>query len=234
MAVKRIIVPAVLVVALLLGGAGCVQNRQQDKQRNINDDALVYMEQKYGEKFEYVSPWGSSYTGTHQLLVKCNSLQDQEILVQVENFKQENKIFRDNYLAVKYREDTIAFCRDYANQVFGETTVFYEVADDGLSADLLATATFHDFLADTRVPLVIMIAVKASNFSTREQAQEVAELIAESGADFYLTIAVLEEAAYGIYDHKTLNKQIALKQVIDSAIIIKRGDDIETVWTEKE
>lgn len=234
MAVKRSLIPVILVAAFLLGGAGCMNNNSLQNNRQINDVALAYMEQKYGEKFEYAAPWGDSMSGIREFLARCDSLQDQDILVQIENYRQDDKIFRDNYLAVKYRESTIAFFRDCAEKIFGEATIFYEVSKDGLSTDLLATATLDDFLADTRVPLVIMAEIKRSNFESRERAEEAAKLIATCGANFYLTIAVVEDDDYGTYNRDTLNEQIASDRLVECASIIKRGDIIETVWSEKE
>jgi len=114
---KRIIIVAILCAALLLGGSGCIQNGTT---QNINVVALAYMEKKYRENFEYAFPYGDSMTGTHQLLVTCASFPEQNILVRIENYRREDKVFLDNYVAVKYREETIGFLQDCANQVFGE------------------------------------------------------------------------------------------------------------------
>jgi len=198
--------------------------------KNINDVALAYMEKKYGEKFEYGAPYGNSMSGTHQLLVKCATFPDRYILVKIENYRHRKKIFLDNYLAVKYREDTIEFISDCANQVFEESNVFYNVSNGALSPDLSLTATFSEFLADTRVPLHILVEVKASNFISEEQAQNLTELVAASGANFFLTLIFVDDKEYGTFNRDTLYKHVELNKFGRGAFVSKFGDDIEIRW----
>lgn len=237
---KRIIIMAILLAVLLLGGNGCMKKNsvenspEENNQKNINDVALAYMEQRYGGDFEYDVPWGNSLSGTHELLVKCDSLPDQQILVQIENYKQEKKIFRDNYLAVKYQAESIEFFHNCATEVFGEANIYYEIAMDGLSPELPADATLTEFLADTRVPLVIMVEVKASDFSSEEQAEKVAELIAENGTYFYLTVVIVDDSVYGTLNRKSLNERIALRQFVHCANITKIDETIQTEWLGRE
>ena len=95
-------------------------------------------------------------------------------------------------------------------------------------------ATLAEFLADTRVPLIVMVAVKTSDFSSEDQALQIAERIAESGAHFILTIVVVEDSEYGSYNRTTLNKLIAHKNYIHCAQITHVSDTIETLWFGKE
>jgi hypothetical protein len=234
--VKRAIIPAILFAVLLLGGYGCMQNDpvRNEPARNINDAALSYMEQKYGEEFEYAAPWGNSMSGTHELIVSCASLPGQEIVVQIENYKRDDKVFRDNYLAVKYRQQTADFVNDCAVEVFGRATIFYEAANDGLSSSLPADASFDEFLADTRVPLGVMIEVKASDLSSREQAEKVAKLIAERSAGFYLTLVAVDDDVYGALDRKSLNERIPSRQFVECASITWLDGELRTEWLGKE
>ena len=233
--VWRKVTALVLIATITMGVNGCMRNiTGQKKRQNINDAALEYMEQKYGEKFEYVAPWGDSMSGTHELLVKCDSFPEQNILVEIENYRSDDKVFSDNYLAVKYFEDTIGFLIGCANQVFSEATVVYDINKAALSSDLPANATFEEFLADTRVPLITAVVIKTNDFSSEEQAQELAKLIAESSVDFHLTIAVVDDEDFGAYNRKTLNELISSKKLVDRASIRKHGDDIRIVWAEKE
>jgi hypothetical protein len=205
------------------------------EKQNINDVALSYMEQKYNEKFEYSAPYGNSMTGTHQLLVQCAGYPGENILVRIENYKhEEERVFLDNYLAVKYRKDTTAFLLSCANQVFGESTVFYDVANQGLSPDLPVSATLNEFLADTRVPLNIMIEVKVSNFTSESQAQLVAERIAAYGTYYYLSIVILDDSVYGTHNNKTLEARMATDDFIYCAKITRLDDEIQIRWLEKE
>jgi hypothetical protein len=193
-----------LATIILLGVSGCMEtnnnpnnNSQGSNNQNINDVAIEYMENKYGEKFEYSAPYGNSMTGTHELLVTCESLSNQQILVQIENYRSEDKIFRDNYLAVKYHQQTVDFIHDCAVKHFGEAEVFYEATKDGLSTELSANASFNEYLADTRVPLNFSIGTKASLFTSEEQAEKLAEALAVYGTRYIAVLASVADEDYG-------------------------------------
>jgi hypothetical protein len=207
---------------------------QDDSAQNVNDTALAYMERKYGEKFEYVAPYGDSMTGTHQLLVQCASFPDQPILVRVENYKKSNRVFLDNYVAVKYQEHSVSLIVDCAKQVFGETNVFYTVDKQALSPDLSAEASFDEYLADTRVPLNIMIEAKASKFSSKEQAQELTGLLASHGCDFYLSLVFVQDNDFGATDNKALESKMANGNYAHCAKVTSISGETNIRWLEEE
>ena len=238
---KRLILSAMMVAALLIGGFGCMGinflggRTTKEPELNVNDVALLRMEEKYGEKFEYVRPWSDSMSGTRQFMAKCDSLPGQEVLVQIENFRdKENQIYRDNYLAVKYREQTAAFFHDCATSVFGEANIYYEVANDGLSPDLSADATLQEFLADTRVTAIAIIEVKQSSFNADEQTEKVAELIAQSGINYQMMVVVMDDSVFGTFDQKALGKELSLSRFIHCAEIIRRDGNTKIRWLDRE
>ena len=204
--------------------------------QNINDVALAYMEQKYGERFEYVAPWGNSMSGTREFLAKCDSLPRQEVLVQIENYRNEDKIFRDNYLAVKYREDTIDFILNCANQVFGETTVFYDVAKMALSPELPVNATFDDYFADPRGFVSVSIEVKSSDFVSKEQAQKVIDPIATACKADYLgiIIVIVEDDKYGTFDIDSLGEHVVSRQFVQCVRLTRQNGSTFTEWLGEE
>ena len=202
--------------------------------KNINDLAIEYMEQKYAEKFEYSKPYGNSMAGTREFFITCASLQNQQILVQIENCFKDNKIFRDNYSAVKYKNECIEFLQKCAADIFGNATIFYEVANNGLSSELPANATFNEFLADTRVPLIVMIEVSESSFTNEEQVSKVGELIAVNGTDFILSVVVVEDDKYGSFNHETLNNQISLNLFVKCVQLTKIDDNVQIDWLREE
>jgi hypothetical protein len=198
-----------------------------------NEAALEYMENKYGEKFEYSAPWGNSMSGTHEFLVTCKSLPDQKILVAVENHTRNDKVFLDNYLAVKYHDDTVDFLSDRANQVFGEATVFYDVAYHALSPGLPADAAFDEFLTDARLYLITFVEVKASDFASEEQAEKLAESIASSGAHFFIKLVIVNDSDYGKYDGETLEDKIFKNEFDVLGIAKEYGGEIKIEWIDK-
>jgi hypothetical protein len=227
--VKRIIIPAVLFAALLLGGSGCMR---KNPTQNINAVALAYMEQRYGEKFEYVAPWGNSMSGTHELFVKCESLPEQKILVQIENYKKTDKVFRDNYLAVEYREDTVAFFKNCVEQIFGEAKVFYDVATVGLSSELSANATFDEYFVDSSGFISIYIVVKASSFITKEQFQNVTEPILSTCkvGHLNLILAAVDDSEYAELTDDALKEQVVSRKFVRCARLTKEGGIVRIEW----
>lgn len=96
--------PLALVVILLLSIlSGCKNGYEQQM-------VYDYLEDKYGETFEYSSPWGNSLYGDHELFVTCDSL-DSSIYVVVKDYRETTRTFHDNYVAVMYEEQTEQFMR---------------------------------------------------------------------------------------------------------------------------
>ena len=91
---KKIMIAMLCIIAIIMGGTGCMLNYlfNQSKTRNANELALSYMEKKYGEPFVCAAPYGNSLSGTKEILVTCDSLADQKVLVQVENYKSNERV----------------------------------------------------------------------------------------------------------------------------------------------
>ena len=207
-----------------------MDNEQVQSIKSIQKIALEHMEKHYGHKFEYSSPWGNTLSGTHEFLVTSEEFPDEEFQVQIEKFKHDDIVISSNFIATIHRNATVEFFRDCATRIFGDANIFYTVAKMGVSPNLPRNATLNEFLADTRVPLVILIEIKESNFKSKEQAEKFAELIAENGTHFYLTIAVVSDNVYGTFNQKSLGEHIALKKIIHYALFIKENDSIESIW----
>jgi len=205
-------------------------SEQEQSIKSLQKIALDHMEKQYGHKFEYSSPWGNTLSGTHEFLVTSEDFPQEEFHVQIKNFLHDDNEISSNFMAVIHRNATIDFFNKCANSVFGDANVFYTVAKMGVSPNLSRNATLNEFLADTTIPLVILIEIKESNFKNKEQAQKVAELIAENGTHFYLTIAVVSDNLYGTFNQKSLGEHIALKKFMHYALFIKENDSIECIW----
>lgn len=229
---KKVIVSAIMIAVILLGGC---DSMKIGRRMNINDEAIAYMEQKYGEKFEYSAPFGNSMSGTHQLLVKCASFPNQNIVVSIENYRTKDRVFLDNYLAVKFHTEYTELFQSYASEVFGEAgeaTVFCRINTMTLSPELLANATIYEYLADTSAPLVLTVKVKESDFISEEQAKRFAELIAANGSYFSISFIVVDDSEYETFDIEALYELVGLKKYIRYAIITRLDSNgIRTEWS---
>lgn len=208
-------------------------NSQGGNGQNINDSAIAYMENKYGEKFEYAGAWGNSMSTTHELLVTCGSFPGQQILVQIENYRDDNKVFLDNYLAVKYKDETFAFFKNCASRTFGDAKVFYDVVMNGLSAQLPASASFNEYIADTRVLLPVMVGVKKSSFSTKENAESVGNLAAEKGTNFILSIVFVDDEEYETINESALGDAVVFGKYKNVQLTNQGGNDLQVEWREE-
>ena len=201
-------------------------------QMTLHEMALSQMEARYGITFEYHAPFGDSLSGTHMFLATTDSFPGQVITVEIENFRYSDRLFLNNFLAVKHRNETIEFLHNRVTKVFNEANIFYEVARRGLSQDLPPDATLEEFLADTRIHLIVMVEVKESEFISDDDAIRVAELIAESGANFVLRFIVVDDDLFGSFTRESLGGLIPLRHFVRGASIAHFDGYIETIWME--
>lgn len=194
---KHILLSAILIAAIMIEGTSCDIFYNEPKQ-NVNELALEYMEQKYGEKFEYKAPAGSSYTGNRTFLATCESFGDQTVVVQVVNYKTEERQFRDNYLEIKYADQLYDYLSQIVNNQFGEFKLYYGTVGRPLSPDLPANATFEEYIMDPSGTINAYIVVKKSDFKDMNQLSEIMETITSNCAAGMMSIVllVIEDSKY--------------------------------------
>ena len=190
---KRISLLAILIAAIMIGCTGCTLTKE-----NVNELALEYLEQKYGEKFEYYAPAGASYTGTRTFLAKCESLGDKTVVVQVVNYKTDERQYKDDYLEVKYAGQMRDYLSQIVNNQFGESKMYYAPGGKPLSADLPADATFDDYRMDSSGTINGIAVVKKSDYKDMEQLSQVMETITSNcaAASISLVVLVIEDSKY--------------------------------------
>lgn len=206
--IKRIIIAVVLLAAIIVGGTGCMANRQNENNDNAastNDLALAYLEEKYGETFTYAAPWGNSMTGNREFLTTCDSLPGQAVLVQVENFKDDEPTYKDNYLEVKYLIDTTEYFRDAAAEVFGDAIVHYEASKLSLSSDLSKYTPFDSFYQHPTTYMVVYLEIKQSNYTSPDQFALLFSKLKESQGQIKVRVIVVKDDIYGTLDTNALN-----------------------------
>jgi hypothetical protein len=164
---------------------------------NARDEALLRMEQKYGIKFTYKGAWGSSLgSDTYRFVAEAEGYPGLQVAAQVENYKGDGKIFRDGFLAVKYGSETREFFQACANSVFGQAKALSAPELGCQSENLPANASFEEYLSDKTTALTCTIVVGEGSFKGKEQAQELAELVAQSGARYLLSLSVIKDSDY--------------------------------------
>ncbi len=194
---KHFLLSVIMIAAIMIEGTSCNIFNDEPKV-NVNELALEYMEQKYGEKFEYSAPTGSSYTGNRTFLAKCESFGDKTVVVQVENYKTDERTFRDNYLEIKYADRLSNYLSQIINDQFGESKLYYGTARKPLSADLPADASFEEYLKDPSGTINAYAVVKESDFNDMKQLSEVMETFSSDCAagSMSIVLIVIEDLKY--------------------------------------
>lgn len=194
---KRVLSFAILIVTILIEGTGCMFDNKP--KQDVNELALEYLEQKYGEKFEYYAPAGMSYTGTRRFLAKCETFGDERIAVQIDDYKSENRKFRDDYIARKYANQLFDYIEQTVKKQFDEAKVVScWGTGNALSPALPADATFEEYMLEPEGRLVANIVVKKSDYKSREQLTQILETVvadnAAGTAEFI--IMVIDDSKY--------------------------------------
>lgn len=215
---KNILLALLIFAAVTVSGIGCSLNNNDEV--NVNELALEYMEQRYGEKFEYAAPAGMSYTGTRTFLATCDSFGDRRILVQITDFRDEEKRkIVDNYIAVKYEKEVENFFKNAADDVFGSSKVFYAASGRALSPDLPAGASLDDFYNCREGLISAVIALKESDYKNSEQISLLSDKIADKFLCEELSILIIavDNDTFESADEAELRDKFVTKSTIAQA-----------------
>lgn len=204
--------PLALIVILLLSIlSGCKDGYEQ---KMVYD----YLEDKYGETFEYSSPWGNSLYGDHELFVTCDSL-DSSIYVVVKDYRETTRTFHDNYVAVMYEEQTEQFMRDCIGEFFSDYHLYYDTPFEPCADDLNKQSTFEEYISDQTYVMHISVAVPIDSIENREQILKMIEKLGSYGTRFRLMFSAQEITDYNSVtgdervDDDDLNNKVSLKEI---------------------
>lgn len=204
--------PLALTVILLLSIlSGCKNGYEQQM-------VYDYLEDKYGETFEYSSPWGNSLYGDHELFVACDSL-DSSIYVLVKDYRETTRTFHDNYVAVMYEAQTEQFMRDCIREFFSDFHLYYDTPFEPCADDLNKQSTFEEYISDQTYVMHISVAVPIDSIENREQILKMAERLGSYGTRFRLMFSAQEIIDYNSVtgdervDDDDLNDKVSLKEI---------------------
>ena len=139
--------------------------------RNPNKEALTYMEKKYGEKFSYIGPTGSTNGGdTSSILVSCEAIPDAEILVTFTRLNTGNFQFHDNYMAFYYQQNVRDLLKKITQNIYGESKVSYSVFRAPLPDYLNKDTTFQEYIEADAVPIYAVFVVgSGASIETKDE-----------------------------------------------------------------
>ena len=231
---KRILLLAILIAAITIGGTGCMFGSSKEPKKSVNELALEYLEQKYGEKFEYSAPAGSSYTGTRTFLATCESFGDRRVLVQIENFMdRENMVIKDDYIAMKYEDDVRELFKKMADEEFGSSKVFYSAAGRTLDPELSANASFEEYLSSKEGIIVCVISLPESVYENTEQLKSLSDKISSTFSvdELSFLIIVVDDDTFKSADEDELRQIFLARSSVAQARLDRyKWEDGLEIW----
>ena len=146
------------------------ERKSNKAQHGINNEALEYLKQKYNDEFEYVSPWGSSYTtpGMRQIIVECGSLPGKEILVVI-NGNGVSTVYRDNFMDFFYEARTSDFVKKAAQRFFDNFSVTINIIRAPSAVGVSPSTGFEDYILNKGQIIDAHIVVNKSNEKTLQE-----------------------------------------------------------------
>jgi len=142
---KKYILAAILIAASVIGGYSCMKS-EGENQNMSNKGALEYMEQRYGEKFEFIKSHGLHYsTNSRRIFVSCESFPGEEILVNIVKDGKELKYY-DNYMKYYFEEQVSDFIVNTAKNYFDDVTFKLNISATTLHSSINLTTTFDEYI----------------------------------------------------------------------------------------
>lgn len=207
------------------------QQNDPEPTLSVNGQALEYMKEKYGEEFYFYSPWGNSMSGMRQFLAVCDSMPDQPVLVQIDNYKTEDKVFSDNYPVVKYQQEISDYLKEKFSSYYSKMDVLYLPSKQALSPSLAANADLEATLADENCTIVAYIVMGADEFQSRDQIEELAGSFTECAGSMQLILLFLSEENRSFSDVEELRAIVKSGSFEYYACINRNDNKVSIKWS---
>lgn len=141
---------------------------------------LAYMEQKYGEPFRAMEPYGGQFGKDYTMLrVRAVGRKEEGILVRA--WGREEPVYQDNYLAYLLKEDIERCLFVPAEAAFGKCRVFYRIPELVFPEDFPADMDVDAFLRHPQSKIKVYIYVRNFTEKVRKQAEYFFSLLKKEG-----------------------------------------------------
>ena len=178
---------AILVTAVLLGGSGCM-NRKEVKIQKMVD----YMNEKYSDDtFVYGRLFGGELGAKNvKIIVYSEKFPGADIRV-LSNEENGKLYIRDNYLGIKFEEDTREFLRDRISGVYGDNIyVSYRPDDMACTENGSSEMTFKEYISSKSSYVTFNAAVISRDADEETAWAEITDMfqgIPLSGTIYYIS-----------------------------------------------
>lgn len=119
--------------------------RSATNDSSIRQKMVEYITDKYNEPFTFIRIYGG-YSGTdlHKILVRSERYPEKEICV---IYDSENDVYSDNYLGIKYEEETKQYLISTLAGCFGGDVYVHYLADNlAMTENGNAGTTFNEYI----------------------------------------------------------------------------------------
>ena len=140
-------------------------NPFKPKKGGASAGALAYMEEKYGEPFEYARAWASSTPQKRQFLVSCESLPGKEILVVID-IANKVESYRDNYMDVYFLPQTTEFFSQIARKYFDDFTIFVNDIRAPSEESISFDTSFEEYIMNENHPMMVNMDIEDTDEDT--------------------------------------------------------------------
>ncbi len=206
-----------------MGVSGCMKIKESPA-----DKMVKYINEKYDDTFEYVKPYGG-YLGSKTKKIIVSSEKYPGYNVYVSYTKSDGQeTFSDNYLCVKFYEQTYNYLKDTYQSAFGENIyLYYDFAVSARPKNSSDETTFEEFIAAPSSMVTYMVIIPYA-FEESEK-DEIAETIKETMSDlsawarFYFV-----EPDMIISDNDEMNDCLRTKNFSAKLSVTKSNDTYST------
>lgn len=199
---------------------------------DVNEIALAYLEEKYGEPFTYAGATGNSMSGTHAFYADCESLPGKHVKVAVVGFQASDYTVRDNYLLLKYEEEIRQYLLEQAQTEFSDVRLHYYETKVTLSEDLPADATLEQVLHDPEAYVSAVFEVRADAMTEPSGAARVAERVAADLKQYDVEFLAVEDDRFGTMTDEEADECISRGTYVRYASYVCLHDQVQTQWKE--
>ena len=158
----------------MIGVNGCMRIGKP----SIEDKMVAYMNEKYpNDVFAYKGPFGGGAgISTKKIIVSSENYPDADIYVMCVKNDDGSYKYSDNYLGVKYSEQTEELIRNILTAAFGaDFFLSYDVSMYGHPKDYSAYTTFEEYIDDAASDIGFM-AVIGDSYQLLDKEELVSQL----------------------------------------------------------
>ncbi len=203
-----------MILFIMIGAGGCMRTKE-----TTTDKLLNYINSKYDDTFHFKSVFGGAAgSNMNKILVNSEKYPDQDICVYCAE-TETGVEFGDNYLAVKYYQQTLSYLQETFQQVLGEKVhINYLMSNYANTEGGSDDTTLEEFLSTPTSAILVEVFACASA-DNRDQVEQ--QLLAALGSTALSATCYFAEENVDITDSQIRKKLVIDKTYTDKVYFSK-------------